>query len=159
MADNVGATWASDEVGGAQHLRVKAGWGADGAYNDPAVAAPLPVQSSAESNQMTAGGTVVTPKFAVIAASGSGDNTLVTAVTSKKIRVLNYVLVANGTVNAKFKSSTTTDKTGLLYLVANTGVAAAHAPTGLFETASGEALTLNLSAAIAVGGHLSYIEV
>lgn len=159
MADNVGATWASDDVGGAQHLRVKACWGADGTVNDPSVAAPVPVQASGESNQMTAGGTVVTPKFAAIAASGSGDNTIVALVSGKKIRVLNYVLVANGTVNVKWKSSTTTDKTGLAYLVANTGVASPHAPTGLFETAAGEALVLNLSAAIAVGGHLSYIEV
>lgn len=105
------------------------------------------------------GTTALTPKFAAISASTSGDNTVVAAVTSKKIRVLNYTLMANGTVNAKWKTGTLTDLTGLLYLVANTGATPAFSPVGQFETAAGEALTLNLSAAIAVGGHLAYVEV
>jgi hypothetical protein len=67
--------------------------------------------------------------------------------------------VSNGTVNAKFQSSTGGDITGLLYLVANTGASSGYSPTGHFETVSGEALELNLSGAIAVGGHLSYVEV
>jgi hypothetical protein len=103
--------------------------------------------------------TELTPKFAVIAASASGDNTLVSAVGGKKLRVLNYVLMSNGTVNAKFQSSTAGDITGLLYLVANTGASSSFNPVGHFETVSGEALELNLSGAIAVGGHLSYVEV
>lgn len=41
-----GDTIASDDIGGVKHQRVKVGWGADGAYGDTAVAAPLPVQIS-----------------------------------------------------------------------------------------------------------------
>lgn len=101
-------------------------------------------------------------KSAAIAASSSGDNTVVAAVTGKKIRVLGYVLVANAAVNTKWKSGASTDKTGLLYNAANGGVSASVvADPGevfWFETTSGEALVLNLSAAVAVGGHVVYQE-
>lgn len=113
-----------------------------------------------ESNTMTAGGTATTPKFAKIAASTNGDNTLVAAVVGKKIRVLGYNFIANGTVNAKFQSGAGgTDLTGLKYCVANMGISVAFSPVGWFETASNTLLNLNLSAGIAVGGELVYVEV
>ena len=158
MADNVSASWASDDIGGVQHLRVKAGWGADNAYNDPSVAAPIPVQASAEVNQMTVGGVVRAPQFAVIDEASSGDNLLVAAVADRKIRVLNYVLVSAGTVNATFRSGTT-PISGAMPLVANAGISSPHSDRGLFETAVNTALNLNLSAAVGVRGHLTYIEV
>lgn len=100
------------------------------------------------------------PKFATISASSNGDNTLIAAVTGKKIRVLSYVLVSNGTVNAKFQSGASgTDLTGLLYEVANSGVSAGYNPVGHFETAVSTLLNLNLSAGTAVGGHITYVEV
>lgn len=104
------------------------------------------------------GATSLTPKFAAIAASASGDNPIVAVVAGKKIRVLSYVLMANGAVNAKWRSATT-DKSGLLYFAANGGAVAPHTPVGHLETAAGEALNLNLSGAVAVGGHVTYIEV
>jgi hypothetical protein len=113
-----------------------------------------------ESNTMTAGGTSTTPKFAKIAASTNGDNTLVAAVVGKKIRVLGYNFIANGTVNAKFQSGAGgTDLTGLKYCVANMGISVSFSPVGWFETASNTLLNLNLSAGIAVGGELVYVEV
>lgn len=97
-----------------------------------------------------------TVRYATVQVSATG--TLVAAVAGKKIRVVSYVLVANGTVNVKFQSHVTpTDLTGLLYLAANTGVSAGFNPVGWFESLAGEALDLNLSASIAVGGHLDYI--
>lgn len=102
--------------------------------------------------------TALTPKFAVIQASSSGTNAIVTAVTGKKIRVLAYNFMANGAVNAKWQSAST-DKTGLKYLAANTGIVAGYNKVGWFETASDEALNLNLSGAVAVGGELVYVEV
>jgi hypothetical protein len=57
-------------------------------------------------------GTSLVPKFAAIAASSSGANEVVAAVTGKKIRVLSYVEMANGAVNTKWQSAST-DKTGL----------------------------------------------
>lgn len=167
MADNFtanagsgGATFASDDISSVQYPRVKPSWGADGSATDTSVAAPLPVQASLESNQMTAGGTVVTPKYAAIALSASGNTTLVAAVTSKKLRVVALSMVAAGTVNIKFQTGTGgTDLTGLFYLVANSGAVLPFNPAGWFETASGVLLNANLSAAIAIGGSLTYIEV
>lgn len=167
MADNFvanagsgGSTFASDDISSVQYPRVKPSWGADGSATDTSVAAPMPVQSTIESGQMTIGGVVVTPKFAAIAAASSGNNTLVAAVTSKKIRVLAASFIANGTVNAKFQSGASgTDLSGLFYLVANTGGVLPFCPAGWLESASGVLLNLNLSAAIAVGGTLTYIEV
>lgn len=118
------------------------------------------VAASAETSTVFNGATALTPKFAPITASAPGATEVVAAVTSKKIRVLSYILIANGTVNTKFQSHVApTDKTGLAYLVANSGVSVAFSPIGHFETVSGEALDINLSAGVAVGGHLTYVEV
>lgn len=105
-------------------------------------------------------GTLLTPKYAVISASSSGANTIVSAVASKKIRILRYSLSANGAVNAKWQSATTpTDITGLHYLTQYSGFGASFCPVGICETVAGEALSLNLSGAVAVGGVLTYVEV
>lgn len=106
-------------------------------------------------------GTQLTPKFAKIAASSSGAATVVAAVTSKKIRVLQFYLTGNGAVNANFQSHTTTaTATGLVYIAAaGGGVSVPFSPLGSFETVAGEALDINLSGAVAVGGHLVYVEV
>lgn len=107
------------------------------------------------------GTTALTPKFAVIAASTSGNNTLIAAVTSKKIRVLAYNFIGNGAVNAKFQSGASgTDLTGLKYIAAaGGGICAPFNPVGWFETASNTLLNLNLSGAVAVGGEIVYVEV
>ena len=167
MADNFvanagsgGSTFAADDITSVLYPRVKPAWGADGSATDASVAAPLPVQATMETSQMTAAGTVLTPKFATIAASSSGNNTLIAAVTSKKIRVVACSFMANGTVNAKFQGGAGgTDLTGLFYMVANTGGVLPYNPVGWFETAATTLLNLNLSAAVAVGGCITYVEV
>lgn len=108
-----------------------------------------------------ASGTTLTPKYAVITASSSGATTIVAAVTSKKIRVLAWDVKVNAAVNFKWQSHVTpTDKTGLYYNAGQgDGVARAFNPVGYFETISGEALDINLSGAVAVGGCLTYVEV
>ncbi len=104
--------------------------------------------------------TELTPKFAKIAVSSSGASTVVAAVTGKKIRVLSWSIVANAAVNAKWQSHTTpTDLTGLHYCAANGGISVPFSPVGHFETVAGEALDINLSGAVAVGGSLVYVEV
>lgn len=118
------------------------------------------VSSGTDSSAIYNGTTALTPKFAKLAASASGDTTLVAAVTSKKLRVLNYTVSANGAVNVKFKSATAGDITALKYFdAAGAGAAAPYSPVGHFETTAGEALVINLSAAIAVGVDVTYIEV
>lgn len=99
---------------------------------------------------------------AAVAAASSGDNTLVAAVAGKRVRVIAGVLSFGGTVNAKLKSGASTDLTGLYYGVAAAQVFFDYAPEGYggqrghVETAPGEALVVNLSGAVAVGGHLVY---
>jgi hypothetical protein len=95
--------------------------------------------------------------FASVSAASSGDNTIVAADTTRKIKVVSYVLVAAGTVNTTWKSGAGTSLSGALPLVSNTG--AAMVGTGdswLLETAVNQALVLNLSGAIQVSGHISY---
>jgi hypothetical protein len=101
-------------------------------------------------------------QYVVVDASDSGSNTLVAAVASKQIRVLAFALMGGGTVTAAFGSDdgaptpTVTPITGGFALVANTQVVAGFNPVGWFETVAGEALDLDLSGAVAVGGCLVY---
>lgn len=98
-------------------------------------------------------------KFVSVSASSSGNNTLVAAVTGKKIRVLSYSLVAAGAVTVKFQSgSTGTDLTGAMSIAAN-GTVSADSVNGLFETAASTLLNLSLGGAVSVTGHITYIEV
>jgi hypothetical protein len=118
------------------------------------------VVAELESSSMRAAGIALTPKFATIAVSSSGATTIVAAVTSKKIRVVALQYVCNAAVNVKFQSHVTpTDKTGLAYNGANGGIVLPYNPVGWFETVAGEALDINLSGAVAVGGSLTYLEI
>ncbi len=94
-----------------------------------------------------------------IVASASGVTNLIAAPgAGKTIIVTGFGLMSNGTVNVKFQSHVTpTDLTGLFYLVANTGISVAPNPAGIFSCLVGEALDINLTGAVAVGGFLTYI--
>lgn len=99
-------------------------------------------------------------KYAAIDDASSGDNTLVAAVASRKLRVLSAFIVAAGTVNARFEDGAGgTALTGQMNLVANTGFVLPFNPAGWFETSANTLLNLELSAAISVDGSLTYIEV
>lgn len=117
--------------------------------------------SSSETSTVYNGVTALTPKFKVITASSSGATTIVALVGGKKIRVLAWDVKVNAAVNFKWQSHVTpTDLTGLYYNSAQgDGVARAFCPVGYFETVVGEALDINLSGAVAVGGVLTYVEV
>lgn len=98
--------------------------------------------------------------FAKIDAAASGDNTIVAAVSAKKIRVVSLFLVSAGTVNVRFESGASgTALTGQMNLIANTGFVLPWNPGGWFETAAGSLLNLELSGTISVDGSVSYIEV
>lgn len=135
-----------------------------------AMAASAPVTIA--SNQTTLGvsqdtslmvngatGTTVTPTFALITASASGATAVVSASTTKKIRVLQWIVTVNAAVNFKWQSGSS-DKTGLFYAGAQGGGAGgAFNPVGHFQTNTNEDLNINLSGAVAVGGALVYITV
>lgn len=116
-----------------------------------------------DTSKMTGGAanTTYTPKFVKIAAASSGNNTLLAAVSAKKIRVLAYNFMGAAAVNAKFQDGAGgTDLTGLKYLdAAGAGIVAPFNPLGWFETTANTLLNLNLSGAVAVGGELVYIEI
>jgi hypothetical protein len=123
---------------------------------------PIPVSQSG-SWSITVSNTPLAVKydsvlFAAINATASGNTQVVGAVSGKRIRVIAYAVVANATVDIKFRSGTTTDITGTMHLVEGGGIAHAY-DGGLFETAVGQALNINLSANATVGGYVVYREV
>lgn len=139
MANNIsitqgsGTTMATTDVGGVHHQKVRASWGKNGK----------------ETSEV---------KYAVISASSSGDNTIVALVASTVLRVISYAFVVNGTVSVTWKSGASTAKSGAMPFVVNGGMICQESTRGWFETASGEAIVMNLSAAVAVYGHIAYVE-
>ena len=100
-------------------------------------------------------------KRQVINVAGSGDNTLQAAAGSGiRIRVLSYTLVAGGAVTVRFESNAGGDPlTGQMEFAANGGTTVPFNPYGHFETSANQLLNLELSAAVNVDGHFTYIEV
>lgn len=101
------------------------------------------------------------PLQAEIDATSSGANTIVAGVTGKSIRVMSYVLSAAGAVVVKWQSKPSGSAVELsgpgLSLAQNGGFTAPHNPDGWIKTVAGSALQLDLSGAVDVGGHLTYI--
>jgi hypothetical protein len=113
-------------------------------------------QFGSRSDAIFIGGQLLNIQHGIITASASGNTQVVAAQSGKKILVIAYTLLSNGTVNVKFQSATT-DISGLKYLIANTGLVCGDLEKGWFETAAGEALNINLSGNVAVGGELVYV--
>ena len=97
-----------------------------------------------------------------IAAASNGDNTLVAAQAGFAIRVVSFILTFSAAVNAKFTDGAGgTNLCGLLYGI-GTGPPPIVAPIagpnarGYFQTTKGNALILNLSGAVPVGGEVVY---
>lgn len=101
-------------------------------------------------------------KYASVSAASNGNNTLVAAVTGKKIRVLSAHLTMSGTtITWAFQSGAGgTALTGTMGPIAQ-GVTVVwpFSPVGHFETASATLLNLSLSGAQTVAGSLTYVEV
>lgn len=115
------------------------------------------VNASSETSTIYNGTTAVTPVFGVIDVASSGDNTIVNADATKKIRVFSLVLVASAAVTVRFESAAGgTALTGQMQLAANAGFVLPFNPLGWFETAANQLLNLELSGAISVDGNLTY---
>lgn len=90
------------------------------------------------------------------ATTTSGDNDIVVADTTRKIKVIGYVLVATAGTTVQWKRGTTA-VTGAMALAANGGVSAPlNSETAWFETAVNEKLAMTLGAG-AVAGHVTYV--
>lgn len=99
-------------------------------------------------------------KYASVDASASGDNTIVEAVTGKKVRVLAVFLVATSGLTVRFESDASgAALTGQMSIGTNGGFVLPFNYAGWFETATDELLNMELSAASPVCGGIVYTEV
>jgi hypothetical protein len=108
-------------------------------------------------------GAIVDVKYAAIGTATSGDNTIVAAVTGKKIRVVSLYLHAAGDVDVYVVDGANNDMIGkstqALDLTTNSGCVLPYNPGGWAETASGQTLDINLGGNVRVAGVLSYVEI
>ena len=114
-----------------------------------------PVSVTVTNSPLTVGYSTVL--YAPISATTATDTQIVPAVSGKRIRVIAYAVIANLTVSIKFRSGTT-DITGSMRVVEGGGIAHAY-DGGLFQTAEGQALNINLSNNATVGGYVVYREI
>lgn len=97
---------------------------------------------------------------AILDTSSSGSTAIVTAPTTAdvSIRVLGLVIVAAAANTVKLLSTTTTtNKTSLFALAANGGLVLPFSEHGWFQCTAGEGLSINLSAATAIGITIQYM--
>jgi hypothetical protein len=97
---------------------------------------------------------------AVISATSDGANTVVAAVTGKKIRVLGYVLNVNAAGTVQWKTAASANLSGAMEFPDGGGATAplcdAAAGVFWFETVAGEALTITCAAGVDALGHVVY---
>ena len=102
----------------------------------------------------------LTPKYLAVDVNSSGDNTLVAAVSGKRILVIGCVLIAAGTVSIRFESGAGgTPISGVMDLTTNSGFTAPLGIPGWGRTATNTLLNLELSGAVKVSGMLVYVEI
>lgn len=99
---------------------------------------------------------VLSVKNTFVNTSSSGATVLVAAKTGMSIRVLSFAVVTTLANNVKFLSAAT-DISALFPLGANGGLVCSFNEHGWFQTAAGEALSINLSVATATGIQINYI--
>lgn len=88
-------------------------------------------------------------------ASSLGSTLVVAGAGDSRIRVFSVATVAAGAVSVKFQSAAT-DISATFALAANGGFILPFNEHGWFETAPGESLNFNLSAAVATGVSIQY---
>ncbi len=91
-------------------------------------------------------------------ASSSGNTQVVAARGAGiRIRVLAFYAVSAGACTVKFQSATTDIAPGTSF-AANGGIVVPLNHNGWFQTAANEALNINLSASVATGAMVNWIE-
>ena len=183
MADNTSQTGsdtiATDDIGGVKYPRAKVVWGVDGSAVDASDSNPLPISAknmpAADRTTDSIGAalqtgvimaqsgstiTALTPKFTYRNTGQSvTDDTVIAAVTGKKLRVLALAVVCGSPASSVlFQSGTANDKTPTLTPGANGGFVLPFNPVGWFETNAGEALTLTTGAGSQTGTIVVYVE-
>lgn len=162
--DDAGGTISVDDGGGALTV--------DGTVTSQVARTTSHIGATLSTDALMSSTTALTPKFAKIGCAANGDNTLVSAVVGKKIRVLAMQVIiaseAGAAIAAYLHDSTPTDMYGdstHTIPLDNTGAAGVggftlpFCPLGWMETAANKNLVINLSAAHEVCGCLTYVEV
>lgn len=94
---------------------------------------------------------------ALIDTSSSGDNTIIPAPTNGAfIVVYQYTYVLNAATTVRFKAGASLNLTGPMSPGANGGVSAESNVEPLFTLPPNTAFVMNSTAAVAVGGHVTY---
>ena len=95
----------------------------------------------------------------VINATANGDNTIVSGVASKTVKVYQMVLgPASAAVNALFKTGTASAITGTMALSTSEALVLNFSPYPWLRTNATDSLILNLSTTASVGGFASVIQ-
>lgn len=102
------------------------------------------------------GVTSISPNFKDISAGSSGDNTIISPVAGRNIRVLQYSLTVGVSNNIKW-SNGVSNLSGVMPFGSPGGIANPYTPIGLFETGISRPLLLNLAAGGSIAGHLTYV--
>lgn len=96
-------------------------------------------------------------KFVSIDQNTVAEHSIVAAVAEKRIRVVHFALVVAAAQTIRFRSGAAgTVISGVMSLAANGGVAV-MCEDGLFETAVGAALIMQLTTTGQTGGHMGYM--
>ena len=96
-----------------------------------------------------------------ISLSTLGDTTIVPAIAGYRVRILGYVIAAAGTVSVQFKSGSNVIS-GPMAMIAGSNITTHpsantdQSEMGVVQTNPDEAFIINLSVAVAVGGHINY---
>lgn len=103
-------------------------------------------------------------KYAAFGAATAGNNTLLAAVSGKKIRILSLCIIAGAAASIYFQSGTGGavifgDSTNKIQLAANGGFVLPFSSAGWFETAASVLLNLNSSSTGPLSGGFAYEEV
>ncbi len=122
------------------------------------------VSATADTSSIGNAGTSLTPKYAAFGVASSGDNTLIAAVSDKKIRVLALMSITDAANNVYLTNGASGTvlfggSTNKIKLVANGGFVLPFNQVGWFETTSNVDLVINMSAATSFAGGITYVEV
>lgn len=93
---------------------------------------------------------------ALVNTTAAGDVQVVAGRPGRAIRVHSLALTAGGATVIKVKSGSANDLSGPLTLGANGQIVRPFATDGYYDTVPGQGLLLNSSAAVAVGGDVTY---
>jgi len=104
-------------------------------------------------SQVQTPGPILSASFSV---ASIGDNTVVAAVAGKKIDIVRIMFTNTGANSITFKDGAGTALTGVMDFAALAPFYAEGDNCPLFETATGNAFIINLTAATKVAGKVDY---